>query len=139
VVALRAVLPPSTGSSTVFVSWRSRTYALTPNRRPNELPKHYGMGTITHACVYSVTAHTIPPVPAPLATTTSQPPPTTSTAPPPPPTSAPASSCTPLSNEGTCYEPGEYCRVSDHGAAGVAGNGEPITCENNNGWRWEPT
>jgi hypothetical protein len=21
---------------------------------------------------------------------------------------------------------------------GVAGNGEPIICEDNNGWRWEP-
>jgi hypothetical protein len=21
---------------------------------------------------------------------------------------------------------------------GVAGDGEPIICENNNGWRWEP-
>lgn len=55
------------------------------------------------------------------------------------PTSAPpASSCYPLSNSGTCYEPGEYCRDSDHGARGVAGDGEAIECEDNNGWRWEP-
>jgi hypothetical protein len=47
--------------------------------------------------------------------------------------------CTPLSNEGTCYEAGEYCRDSDHGATGVAGNGETITCANNDGWRWEPS
>ena len=26
----------------------------------------------------------------------------------------------------------------DHGMTGVAGNGEPIICSNNNGWRWEP-
>jgi hypothetical protein len=44
-----------------------------------------------------------------------------------------------LSDEGTCYEPGEYCRDSDHGASGVAGDGESITCEDNDGWRWEPT
>ncbi len=48
-----------------------------------------------------------------------------------------AASCYPLSNEGTCYEPGEFCRNSDHGASGVAGDGENIICEYN-GWRWEP-
>ena len=57
-------------------------------------------------------------------------------------TPAPASStpsgCYPLSNEGTCYEPGEYCRNSDHGASGVAGDGKSIICEDNDGWRWEP-
>jgi hypothetical protein len=34
--------------------------------------------------------------------------------------------------------PGEFCRTSDHNATGVAANGEPIRCVNNNGWRWEP-
>jgi hypothetical protein len=67
-----------------------------------------------------------------------QPPP-----PPAPPTTAPApapqpASCHPLSNEGTCYEPGEFCRQSDQGVTGVAGDGETIICENNNGLRWEP-
>jgi hypothetical protein len=47
--------------------------------------------------------------------------------------------CHPLTNSGNCYEPGEYCRNNDHGASGVAGDGEAITCEDNNGWRWEPT
>jgi len=28
---------------------------------------------------------------------------------------------------------------SDHGTNGVAGNGETITCTDNNGWRWEPS
>jgi hypothetical protein len=50
----------------------------------------------------------------------------------------PAPSCYPLSNEGTCYEPGEFCRYSDEGSMGVAGDGEKIRCEDNNGWRWEP-
>lgn len=62
----------------------------------------------------------------------------------PPQSSAPAtvssapSGCYPRSNEGTCYEPGEYCRHSDHGASGIAGDGKQITCEDNDGWRWEP-
>ena len=56
---------------------------------------------------------------------------------PPPPSPTPAS-CHPLSDEGTCYEPGEYCRDSDHGASGVAGDGKRIVCEDNDGWRWEP-
>lgn len=47
-------------------------------------------------------------------------------------------SCSPLSDEGTCYKPGEYCRADDHGMSGVAGDGEPISCEDNDGWRWEP-
>lgn len=47
--------------------------------------------------------------------------------------------CTPLTNGGNCYEPGEYCRNSDHGTSGVAGNGEKIACLDNNGWRWEPS
>jgi hypothetical protein len=46
--------------------------------------------------------------------------------------------CHPLSDEGTCYEPGEFCRDSDHGMTGLAGDGETIICENNDGWRWEP-
>jgi hypothetical protein len=47
--------------------------------------------------------------------------------------------CYPLSNEGTCYEPGEYCRGSDAGTTGQAGNGETIVCTENDGLRWEPT
>ena len=61
-------------------------------------------------------------------------------APPPPPTTAPSkpSGCYPLTNGGNCYKPGEYCRNSDHGKSGVAGDGERIICEDNDGWRWEP-
>ncbi len=53
--------------------------------------------------------------------------------PPPPP-----AACYPLSSKGTCYEPGEYCSDADHGLTGIAGDGEAIICENNDGWRWEP-
>jgi hypothetical protein len=61
--------------------------------------------------------------------------PTWSPAPPPPATQA---ACFPLSNENTCYEPGEFCRDDDHGTRGVAGDGKSILCEDNDGWRWEP-
>jgi hypothetical protein len=72
------------------------------------------------------------------------PPPPTQPAPqpsPPPPTkAAPAAptGCTPKTNAGNCYEPGEFCRASDHGVTGVAGDGKAIKCEDNDGWRWEP-
>ena len=84
-----------------------------------------------------------PATPAPAVTTAAP-----STAPAAAPSTAPAAAptqaattpagCHPLSNEGTCYEPGEYCRDDDHGTSGVAGDGEAITCEDNDGWRWEP-
>jgi hypothetical protein len=73
--------------------------------------------------------HVTAPARAPSAPASSAP------APSPPPSAA---SCYPLSNEGTCYEPGEFCRDSDHGVTGVAGDGEKITCKDNDGWRWEP-
>ena len=34
--------------------------------------------------------------------------------------------------------PGEFCPHADAGMSGIAGNGEAIICENNNGLRWEP-
>jgi cardiolipin synthase A/B len=65
-------------------------------------------------------------------------PPTTAPAAPPPPNTPTATGCTPIDNEGGCYEPKEYCRDDDHGATGRAGNGQTITCENVNGtWYWE--
>lgn len=70
-----------------------------------------------------------PPKPKP----TSTPGPTPTPAPGPMPTS-----CHPKTSSGNCYEPGEYCSNADHGVSGVAGDGEAITCENRDGWRWEP-
>jgi hypothetical protein len=55
------------------------------------------------------------------------------------PAAAKPAACYPLTNGGNCYEPGEFCRAADHGSSGVAGDGAAITCENNNGWRWEPS
>jgi hypothetical protein len=56
-----------------------------------------------------------------------------------PPAAAAPASCRPLTNGGNCYEPGEYCRTADHGASGMAGDGKAISCEDNDGWRWEPS
>jgi hypothetical protein len=53
-------------------------------------------------------------------------------------TSAPQPNCSPLTDGGKCYEPGEYCRDDDHDVTGTAGDGETIKCEDNDGWRWEP-
>jgi hypothetical protein len=78
----------------------------------------------TSTTVVPVTNTTAPTTPAPIPTTTLP--------------RAAASECSPLSDEGTCYEPGEYCRDDDHGATGTAGDGESIICEDNDGWRWEP-
>ena len=72
--------------------------------------------------------------PAPAPTTLPAPPaPTNAT-----PTTAGTAGCSPIDDEGGCYEPGEYCRDDDHGVTGRAGDGETITCEYDNGWYWEP-
>jgi cardiolipin synthase A/B len=69
------------------------------------------------------------PMPAPTTPSTTAAPPATSPA---------AAGCTPIDDEGGCYEPGEYCRDDDHGTTGRAGNGQTITCEDENGtWYWE--
>jgi hypothetical protein len=71
-------------------------------------------------------------------TTTRAPVPYKTPSPHPTPTHSTAVSCYPLTSGGNCYEPGEFCRKSDHGAHGMAGDGKAIVCEDNNGWRWEP-
>jgi Domain of unknown function (DUF4352) len=78
-----------------------------------------------------------PATPAPTASRTVAPSPAPQTT---APAAAPATSsgCYPRTDAGNCYEPGEYCRDSDHGASGVAGDGKAIICEDNDGWRWEP-
>jgi hypothetical protein len=76
---------------------------------------------------------------APVSSSTPAAPTSNSTSTPSANTQPQPTSCYPLTNGGNCYEPGEYCRDSDHGTSGVAGDGEAITCEDNNGWRWEPS
>jgi len=121
--------PCPRGSSTIFVMRRGTTYAPRVGHKPMKLAMQYGMGTITQACGSTTTPHE----PATTATTGVPLAPSTTTVPPPPPTTAAPASCTPLSDSGICYEPGEYCRDSDHGATGRAGDGESITCEDNDG------
>jgi hypothetical protein len=99
--------------------------------------------------IASTTTTKIPPTTtttvAPTTTTTTAlppPPTTTTTSPPRPSTTAPApaaaAGCSPIDDEGGCYEPGEYCRNDDLGTNGVAGDGQTITCEggiDNGVWR----
>ena len=143
--SLKVTHPCPQVSSTIFVIVHNRTYALRVGHSPQRLAKQYGMGTITQACGVPAAAPVAPATtattaaPAPSTTTTAPPlPPTTAPPPPPTATAAPAS-CHPLTAGGNCYEPGEFCRDSDHGVTGVAGDGKTITCEDNDGWRWEPT
>jgi hypothetical protein len=97
------------------------------------------MGRVHTASPKTSATTTPPPTPTPAAPsqTPSAVAPTVA-APPAPPNSPAPASCYPLSDEGTCYEPGEYCRYSDQGMPGVAGDGQAIICEDNDGLRWEP-
>jgi hypothetical protein len=134
-----------TGSSNANGTWalRVRIGGATPGTRvvvAVHVSRHGSTGSCQasfrpRAAAVSATAATqpaAPPSPAPAVTQAAAPP---SPAPAAPTTAA---SCSPLSDEGTCYEPGEYCRDDDHGASGIAGDGESIVCEDNDGWRWEP-
>jgi hypothetical protein len=141
---LKVTHPCPKGSSTIFVIVHHRTYALRIGHTPERLAKQFGMGAISQACGHSTivaapTTTAAPNLPTTVPTTVPPPAPPTTTQPPPPPTTAAPASCHPLTDGGNCYEPGEYCRNSDHGVTGVAGDGQTITCEDNNGWRWEPT
>jgi cardiolipin synthase A/B len=78
-----------------------------------------------------------PPKSTPTPTTAPNPTPTLTTTPGPTPSPTPTS-CYPTTSSGHCYKPGEYCSNADHGMRGVAGDGESIVCEDDNGWRWEP-
>lgn len=73
---------------------------------------------------------------APAPVQTSATPVQTTTAPQPVQSTA-QQSCYPLTNSGKCYKPGEYCRTADRGMTGIDAEGDPIKCEDNNGWRWE--
>ncbi len=60
-------------------------------------------------------------------------------APAPEPTTAAPVGCYPKTDSGNCYSAGEFCRTSDAGVTGVAGNGERIVCRlNGSRYRWEP-
>ena len=54
------------------------------------------------------------------------------------PAASPTTSCHPTTAKGHCYEPGEYCRKSDLGKSGLAGDGAKITCKYSDGrYRWQ--
>lgn len=55
-----------------------------------------------------------------------------------PPQRAVHTGCFPKTNGGNCYEPGEFCRKSDRGLVGIAGDHVAIVCRDNDGLRWEP-
>jgi hypothetical protein len=110
---------------------------------PGYDPNAASAAALTHVAAHAGPACQTAPPPAPAQTTpaAARPAPAQTTpaaAPPPPPASAAPAACHPLTNGGNCYEPGEFCRSADHDASGVAGDGEAITCQDNNGWRWEP-
>ncbi|MFE4415301.1 hypothetical protein [Streptomyces sp. NPDC056821] len=45
--------------------------------------------------------------------------------------------CSIVSNAGNCYQAGQFCRNSDHGARTTTAGGTPITCSfRSNSWRW---
>jgi hypothetical protein len=101
---------------------------LTHTATPSSAPTHHATKKRTRPHENPVTAQAATPAPAATAPAAA----------PSSPAAATSAGCYPLSDEGTCYEPGEYCRDADHGASGIAGDGEAITCEDNDGWRWEP-
>lgn len=107
---------------------KSATAAQTVTTAPSTQAQTTTAPPSTQAQTTAAAQGTAPPTPAR----------TTPAAPPAPPASTAPASCYPLSNEGTCYEPGEFCRNADHGKTGVAGDGKAIKCEDNDGWRWEP-
>jgi uncharacterized iron-regulated membrane protein len=119
----------------------SAVATTTPTRTatPSRTPTHHAVSAKAVPTEAPVTAQAAAPAPAattraPAATAPAAAP----SRPPSPPAATTPAGCYPLSDENTCYKPGEYCRDSDHGKSGVAGDGEAITCEDNDGWRWEP-
>jgi hypothetical protein len=108
---------------------------------PSQTPPHHATKKKAKPKKTPVTASATTPAPAATApAAAAAPPPATAPAVVPSSSAAAApAGCHPLTNGGNCYEPGEYCRAADHEASGIAGDGKAITCEDNDGWRWEPS
>ena len=112
---------PTSPSTTANATTTTASVSTTAGTAPVSAPP------TTHATVPPTTARTAPATtvaPTTTATTTV--------------TTASTVSCHPMTSSGNCYEPGEFCSDADHGEVGVAGDGKTITCEDNDGWRWEP-
>ncbi len=133
--------PPGNGTTAGLTTTTSPTATQTPSHHATQAAatarKTQSRQTqpVTPATSHgpAPSAHAAPTTPAAVVAPPSSAAPTSA-----PPSSAAPASCHPLTNAGNCYKPGEFCREADHGVTGVAGNGEAITCENNDGWRWEP-
>lgn len=117
-----------TGANEVAPSVGTHVYVT----GPYVLDEDHGGWAEVHPAWAISDSRAIPPTTVTAAPAPTSPPPTTT-----PPTVTPAG-CYPRTSSGNCYEAGEYCPTADHGMAGIAGNGERITCIDNNGWRWEP-
>ena len=128
---------------TAGVTTPSATASATASGKPSQhvSPAATVVPTAPPATAQATQAASQAPAPPAPAPTTRAPVPTatTATAVAPPPAAAAPAGCHPLTNGGKCYEPGEFCRNSDHGVVGLAGDGETITCADNDGWRWEPS
>lgn len=130
--------PGTAGQSLLIGSQNASVTSLTRNRELGILlTRAHGGGTAiaTAGASFDSDFRGASPWSSPTPTPTPKPNPK----PPPPPTPTPTpTGCYPKTDSGNCYEPGEYCRDSDHGVSGLAGDGKAIVCENNDGWRWEP-
>ena len=140
----RATTAAGPASAPVVVHSGTLSPSATPSMPPPS-PSARRLGALTEPSTPSAAA----PAPDKAVRARAAPaePASTRPAPPPPPPAAPPATqaapaapaaCTPKTDAGNCYEPGEFCRDSDHGATGVAGDGKAIRCEDNDGWRWEP-
>lgn len=131
IIAAASPKPPPTTTTVLTTAGGATassqaTASTAVTQTPTPVPTTPPVATTTAAPAYTP--------PAPVQTTEAPPPP-----PPPPPvqTAAQPQGCTPLTNSGKCYTPGEYCRDTDHDASGVDADGDAIKCEDNDGWRWE--
>ncbi len=130
VVTLTAAPAPTRAATAAPVAIATRASAG-PASRPRPAGRAKPPGTAaappSPTAAAAATAPTTVPVAAPVV-----PAPTT-------PAQGTPAACHPVTKRGACYEPGEICRKADHLIAGVAGDGEPITCEDSGGWHWEPS
>ena len=127
---------PRTAGHCTQVGYVTDNPGYDPNATPASPLPHIA-AQVGPACAAATAPPPPAPAPPPPAEPTPAPPAQPTPAAPPPAPSTPAG-CSPISDEGTCYEPGEYCRDDDHGVTGIAGDGQAIICEDNDGWRWEP-
>jgi phosphatidylserine/phosphatidylglycerophosphate/cardiolipin synthase-like enzyme len=130
--------PKTAHESLLIGSQNASVTSLTRNRELGILltKAHGGNGAMAAAsAAFDTDFGSATPWASPRPKPTPKPTPKPIPTPPPAPT---RTGCHPKTDSGHCYEPGEYCRASDHGASGVAGDGEAIVCEDNDGWHWEP-